>query len=246
MTFQLPSKAEMRRMGGLSMEVAGEGETVEFYEGRPLGFSPPPAKPLVPDWSEIKSIRKYFFRTGYSVWPAILYHPTEGPRLFAGEDEAAEVGIMYRKPTAREINQFGLSADSGVWDWEEGCLWRPRMEGKPKFDPANPETGKCYTPPQANPAAVQSALIRELATIMQQNAGQAATQQTDVLQRLADMLGASMGRAPAAPEAEPNALAGHPSREALETEAESLGIKVDGRWSPAKLAEKIEEHRKSA
>jgi hypothetical protein len=239
--FQLPSRAEMRARGGLDLEIAGEGVKVNLSEGSPVAFKPPSAKPIVPDWSTFEPIRKYFFRTGYEVWPSWLYHPTEEPRLVNNADEAMDLGVLFREPTEDERVRYGVSV--GVWDQEAGCQWRPQPYGKPKFDPHRPDTGKEVIWPRQDPATI-------LAQAMRQNGAQISSAQTAVLQELVTLLKGGAGASEAFVEESTNPLASQsaalPPRDVLEAEAASLGIKVDGRWSNAKLAEHIEKHRGNA
>lgn len=236
--MQLPSRDEMRRTGGLAAEIAGEGEPVLFTGTLGgLQVKMPAAKPIFPDLSEIKCIRPLFFRVGFEPFPVVLYHPTEGARTFTAE-EAEEVGFRYVKPTPYEVTKYKLSGDRGIEQRDEGCLWREEPYGPQKFDPSRPESGKCYTPPQTDPATL-------LARVIQQNNGQQSASQTVVLERLAGLIAQALGDRGERSEAEGASNPLLPGRDLLEAEAASLGLKVDGRWSTEKLAQKIDEHRKS-
>lgn len=157
MPFELPSKA---KVGYLDPEIAGEGLKVILSDGDQVSWTPPPAKPVMPDWSTIKSIRHYFNRTGYQVFPAWLYHPTEEPRLVKNADEAAELGVCYREANNDERSRYGLKA---VWDWQDDSKWRPQpYEGRIKFDPMKPGTGKTYMATQQSPGAAQHQLLEAI------------------------------------------------------------------------------------
>lgn len=155
--FELPPKA---KVGYLDPEIAGEGQKVILSDGTVETWNAPPPKPVMPDWSQIKSIARYFNRQGYQVYPAWLYHPTEEPRLVKNADEAAELGVCYRKATIDEKGRYGVDS---VWDWQDGSLWRQKpYEGRTKFDPLKPGTGKTFMPAPRNPASEQSQLLQEL------------------------------------------------------------------------------------
>lgn len=157
MTFVLPSKAQA---GVLPADIAGEGVRVILSDGESITYNPPPPKPIMPDWSQIKSIRHYFNRTDFRVWPAWLYHPTEAPRLFKNADDAAEIGVCYRPANNDERVKYGRDH---VWDWKDDCLWRPQpYAGATKFDPNKQEQGKNYIASAPNPVIAQNALIAEL------------------------------------------------------------------------------------
>src|SRR5262245_24120542 len=128
MTFELPPRSAV---GYLDPEIAGEGQKVLLSDGEQVDFSPPPPKPVMPDWSQIKSIRKYFGRTKHAVYPAWLYHPTEPARVVKNADEAAVLGVCYRDATVDERGRYGITH---TWDWKDGCLWRAIPYGPPKLD----------------------------------------------------------------------------------------------------------------
>lgn len=258
MNFVLPPKGQV---GYLDPEIAGEGAKVILSDGEHVSWNPPPARPIMPDWSEIKSIARYFHRTGYEVYPAWLYHPTEEPRLVKNADEAAKLGVCYRQATIEEKGRYGLNA---VWDWQDDSHWRPQPHAAPKFDPKKPGQGKTYLPAAPNPANEQSRLLEALvpavaaavaqslkatgpaapATIdpkdwdafLQFQAFQKASQALDVVKETASQ------------EQPGNALAGagdlldeSGERADLEAQAAAKGIKVDGRWSNARLKAELEK-----
>jgi hypothetical protein len=157
-TIPLPPRSQV---GYLDPLIAGEGVKVEYANGEPLAFTPAPTRPNYPDWSEIKSIQKYFNRTGYEPWPAWFYHPTEQPRIVLDQVEGEKIGVWYRKPTADEVARFGVMR--GVWDWAPGCEWRPTPYVTPKFDPKNPGHGKEFVDPMRDSATANRFMVQEIA-----------------------------------------------------------------------------------
>lgn len=135
-TFVVPPKAEV---GVIHPEISDEGQRVIHSDGEQVSWSPPPPRPVMPDLSQIKSLQRYFNRTGFQVWPAWLYHQNGEQRLVKNGQEAAELGVCYREATQDERGRFGLKA---VWDWQDDSLWRPLPWETPKFDPNNPGQGK--------------------------------------------------------------------------------------------------------
>lgn len=128
----LPKRAA--NLDFLAGETLDGGMKVTLSNGEQVSFQPPPAKPAIPDWSEIKSIRHYFHRKGFEPWPAWVYHPIEEARLLKNKEEGMDLGLVYRKTSAEEQAKTGLIAQ---WDWEPGCEWRPRPFPKDiKFDPS--------------------------------------------------------------------------------------------------------------
>jgi hypothetical protein len=160
MGFQLPERA---KVGYLDPEIAGEGTKVILSDGEQITWNEPPPKPVMPDWSGIKSLKRYFNRTGFQVWPAWLYHPTEPARLVKNAQEAGELGVCYREATNDERARYGLKT---VWDWQDDSQWRPNPYGTPKFDPKNPGQGKTYVAAVPNPSIAQNDLLRELVPLV--------------------------------------------------------------------------------
>jgi hypothetical protein len=267
MAFVLPPK---EKVGYLDPEIAGEGMRVITSEGDQLSWTPPPAKPSMPDWSQIKSIQKYFGRTGFQVWPAWLYHPEEEPRLLKNAQEAAQIGICYREATIEERGKYGVKA---VWDWEDGVLWRPNpYERDLKFNLAKLGQGKTYVPSTPNPVIAQNELVRALipevaAAVAQalKGAGPAAPasinpkewddflafqawkKSTEAVHNLVEP---SSGQGLGLPIVDNgvnalNALSVDEERLLWEEEAKTKGIKVDGRWSLARLKEEVERAEKA-
>lgn len=258
MAFVLPSK---REVGVLSPDIAGEGAKVLMVDGEVITFNPSPPKPVMPDWSEIKSIRHYFNRTGFKVFPAWLYHPTEQPRIVKDAHEAAELGVCWREATIEEKGRYGLEH---VWDWKEDCEWRQTpFKTERKYDPRKPEQGKEYI---ATPVAQATANRELLNTVLPEvtaavvaalkQGGSVAPDKIDPkqwesflafqawqkTQQAIDLIAPVIGNA-----AEGNALAPtepipeENERALWEAEAERKGIKVDGRWSLERLKAAVDK-----
>src|ERR1700688_4134504 len=103
-TFTLPPRS---KVGYLDQEIAGEGQKVMLSDGEIVGWNPPPENLVIPDYSKIKSLAKYFHRTGGSPYPAWIYHPIEVPRVIKNAAEGEELGIRYRQTTQDERMRFG-------------------------------------------------------------------------------------------------------------------------------------------
>jgi hypothetical protein len=254
MVFQLPPKSQV---GVLDPEIAGEGQKVILDSGEQVNWSPPPVKPAIPDWTQIKSIQRYFNRTNYPVFPAWLYHPTEEPRIVKNADEAAQLGVCYREATIDEKGRYGLSH---VWDWTEDSLWRSKPYHTAAFDPQRPGTGKTFIASPANPAVAQHALLEALIPAVAaavakslKTDGAAAPaavdpQQWDEFLQFQAWKKSSEAVNALATDAEPlgtNALSGgvdlSDERTAWEDEAKRKGIKIDGRWSLDRLKAEVEK-----
>ncbi len=261
--FVVPPKAEV---GVLSPEIAGEGTKVILSDGEQVNWNPPPPKPVTPDWSQIKSIRKYFGRTDYQIWPAWLYHPKEQPRLVKNEHEAAQLGVCYRRATLEEKGRYGRDF---VWDWKDGCEWRPYPLEQPQFDPANPGMGKVFVPSAPNQATAQHSLIQALIPAVAEavakslkSTGPAAPSNIDpeqweqFLQFQAFQKTQQLVDEAASAESEPSQLQNETEPEEPKNalsltvqeewdlwaaEAKDRGIKVDGRWSLQRLKDEVEK-----
>lgn len=254
MNFVLPTRSEV---GFLDPEIAGEGEKIIHSDGEVVSWNPPPVKPVVPDFSGIKSLQKYFNRTGFSPWPAWLYHPAEPKRLVKNAIEGAELGVCYREATHDERSRYGKTA---VWDWKEDSKWRPEpWAGRERFDPDNPGHGKTVIMGQANPVHAQNELVRALipevaaavAKAMQGSASMSAPATVDpaeweafqqflAFKKSSEVLGAHEAKA-----RESNAMSAGLSpeqeRELWLQEAEDKGVKVDGRWSLERIKSEVEK-----
>ncbi len=248
--FVLPPR---EKVGYLDPEVAGEGTKVIMSDGDQVSWTPPPPQPVMPDWSQIKSIRRYFNRTGLQVWPAWLYHPVEEPRLVKNAKEAAELGVCYREATNDERARYGLKT---VWDWKDDSQWRPQPHGVIKFNPMKPGQGKTviFSPP--NPAIAQNELLRDLVPLVtaavvaaiKGNGAASAPGSVDPAQwdaflqfqawqktsQAVDEIGETTGNGALS-------LGGEDERAAWEKQAERKGIKVDRRWSLDRLKAEVEK-----
>ncbi len=255
MTFVLPPRAQV---GVLDPEIAGEGEKIIMSDGDTVTWTPPPAKPVIPDWSQVKSLRKYFGRVGLQVWPAWLYHPTEPARLLKDAHEAAELGICFRETTSDERAQFGGTRHR--WAWRDDCKWRPDPYNVVAFDPTKPGHGKYYIATPANPIVAQDALLERLIPLvtasvvaaMKGGGGSAPAhvsagdwkefQEFQAWKKSVETVETLVDEAakPAWIENTGNALAGD-ERSAWEERAHNKGIKVDGRWSLERLKAEVEK-----
>jgi hypothetical protein len=248
--------------GFLDAEIANEGTKVILSDGEQISWTPPPVKAAVPDWSQIKSIARYFGRTGYQVYPAWLYHPTEEPRLVKDAEEASALGVMYRKSTPEENQAFGINAR---WDWEADSQWRPKPHAPPKFDPMNPGQGKEYVARAPSPIVAQNALLEAMipqvaaaVAAALKSTGPAAPATIDpaqwekflqfqAWQKTAEAVEAIKSDDGGELEAsEPvtgtnplNALSPDEERRLYEDEGKRLGVKVDGRWSMERLRKEV-------
>jgi hypothetical protein len=160
--FQIPPRSAV---GYLDPEIANEGQKAEGD----VNWSPPPAKPCIPDWSEIKSIRKYFNRSGApQVFPAWLYHESGEERLVKNAAEAVSLGVQYRQATEVEANRYGIGY---VWDYgDETNKWRAKPWGLKQFDPRSMVGhGKNFVPATVDHAANQTELLRALALAIAKN-----------------------------------------------------------------------------
>lgn len=154
---KLPGRGSI---GVLDPEVAGEGQKIILGNGDEVAWAPPPEKLSIPDWSGIKAIRHYFGTRPLQVFPAWFYHEGGEARLMKTAEQAkTELGIFYRRATNEEKGRYGLSF---VWDWADGCKWRPQPWEDPKFDPNNPGQGKTYMPKAPDPHAAQNSLVAAL------------------------------------------------------------------------------------
>lgn len=267
MSFVLPPKSQV---GVLDLEIAGEGQQVIMSDGEQVNWTPPPAKPVMPDWSQIKSIARYFNRSGYAPWPAWLFHPTEAPRLVKNADEGAALGVCYRKATPDEIARYGHTS---VWDWEEGSKWRARpYEGTVKFDPAKPEHGKTVIYGTPNPVHAQNDLVRMIVPEVAEAVARALKgtgpnapahidpaeweefKQFLAFKKSQEAVGALAAASDDEPDAEAgNALSLTPTgvsedqeRSLWIEEAQELDIKIDKRWGVDRLKSEVEKARKAA
>lgn len=262
MNFVLPPKSQV---GVLDAEIAGEGQKIILSDGEVVEWNPSAAAPVMPDWSKIKSIARYFGRTGHSVWPAWVYHPTEAPRLLKNANEGIDLGIVYREATDDERNRYGHKA---VWDWQDECQWRPQpYKGTLAFNAARPDHGKNVIIGAPNPVHAQNDLVRMLipevaaavaAALKGSGPGAPANinpadweefQQFLAFKKSSEAVTALSEASDDEPE-EPqgNALALTPTgiteeqeRSVLIEEAQERGIKVDKRWGNDRLKQEIDK-----
>lgn len=153
--FELPPRDQIQ---ALDPEIAGEGARVDYVEE--LSWNPPPPQPVMPDWSKIKSIRHYFGRTGYQVYPATFYHENGEERIARNAEEARALGVWHRKATDEEKGRYGINH---LWDWVEGSKWRPKPWHDRKFDPKKLEQGKNYIQATPDHSAIQTELMKVIA-----------------------------------------------------------------------------------
>jgi hypothetical protein len=143
LTKGMPKGAAMRALdseiANEGAKVVGRGEEIILSNGDRVAWTPPPEKLVIPDLSNTKSLRHYFGQRGHQVYPAWLYHPTKDAILVKDAAEAAKVGIVFRQATNDERNRYGLKE---VWDWEDGCEWRPNPYRVEAFDPHGPASGQ--------------------------------------------------------------------------------------------------------
>ena len=266
--MKIPPRSEV---GYLPDDIAREGQNAwKDANGEEEVWSAPAPKPVIPDWSQAKPIKHYFNRTGFSPWPAWIYHPVEAPRLVKDAKEAREHGVVYRETTQEEFDRFGHKA---TWDHIDGSEWRNKPFPKDlKFDPTKQHSGKEVRIGAPNPTNVQNELVKALipevaaavAKAMHGN-GPAAPASVDqrewaefkeflAWKKSGEALHAIAEEAQAeAKAAHTNALAAALSEEdepvqGAETdewdlwkaEAEARGIHVDSRWSLKTLKAKIE------
>lgn len=255
--------AEIANEGGKVIS----GEVVILSNGDQVAWTPPPEKLSIPDLSTVKSLRHYFGQRGYQPYPAWLYHPKLAPLLVKDAKEAAGRGIVYRETTTDERNRYGLKH---VWDWEVDCEWRPNPWQEAKFDPKHPGSGKTVVYAAADPSIAQHALIAQMipqvaaavAQVLQANGPSApatvdpavwkefvafqAWQKTQEIVTAAAAVVEAPQNLPAGDElalddASTNTLTPEQDRLLWETEAERLGIKVDGRWSIERLKSEVQK-----
>lgn len=245
-----------KQVGQLDPEIAGEGQKVILSDGEQVSWQPPPPNPVVPDISRIKSIAHYFRKTGFQVYPAWLYHPTEPARVVKNADEAGQLGVFYRKATIDERGRYGVES---TWDWDEDCLWRPKPYQVEKFDPNKPGHGKFYQPTPPNPKIAQNELIESLIpavaaavaqSLKSEGPGKPAKiadgewdeflqfkawkQAQATVEKVVEIAAED-----AVGEPVDNALNSDQDRAVWLAEAERKGVKVDKRWGLERLKEEI-------
>jgi hypothetical protein len=250
--------SHVQRTGFLDPEIAGEG----FAADPDVAFSAP--EPIIPDFSKIKTIRKYFKRPpgagGY--FPTWLYHPTHPPRIFT-RSEAAEVGVFRRKANAHEKGSTGADF---VWDWDEenDQGWRPfildsMVHDPRKFDPNKPGTGKEYVAKPPNPIIAQNALLADLiptvtaavVTALKHSSSAVAPGHVDPAEWEEFLRFQAFKKTTQAVETlaqpalhasgEASTKAPDPERIEWEEAANRVGLKVDRRWNLDRLKTEVEK-----
>jgi hypothetical protein len=230
------------RHQGLDPSIANEGQVaVPLSEGDGITYNPPSVVAAIPDWSEYKSIKKYFHRTGYQAFPAWFYHPDGKAREFRDAEEASKVGVFLRRATFAEKGQ---GSREFVFDTSQS-VWSPiPYPDTQKFDPQNPGQGKTYLPAAPNPRTAQNELLSELiptvtaAVVGALKAGGQATSPAHIDPNqwdefLAFQAWKKTQEIVQAPKTE------DPERAEWEAKAKEAVIKIDGRWSLPKLREHI-------
>ena len=237
MNFVLPSKASV---GYLDAEVAEEGQKVILDNGEQVSWTPPPVKASVPDMSQMKSLRHYFGRAGHKTYPAWLYHPTEKPVLVKDAAESEKYGVRYRKATMEESERFGVTS---TWDFAD-TKWRVKPLQARTIDPNNLETGKNFVASTPMPHIAQNSMIEALIPAVAaavakslQSSGTSAPGHIDPKQ-WEDFIAFQAFQKTTETV---NALSDEADRETLAAEAERKGLKVDKRWSLARLQSEVEK-----
>lgn len=225
----------------LDPEIANEGLSADEWQ-------PFVEKPRIPNYENIKSIRKYFPHLSgipykHKAFPAWLYHPSMPPRI-CNEKQAAALGVTWRACTPEEKSRWG---QSHCWDYAEGCEWRATphdAEARQKIDPANPGPGKSLVEGKQNPESAQASMI---SAVVAATTAAVMTQ----LQKLGVISAPAAAPAPqpAAP-APANALAQKPAevklteaeeKDVLTKLADEKGIKIDKRWSLDRIKAALDE-----
>lgn len=248
----------------LSSEIADEGQKVLLSDGSEVSWTPPSANPTIPDWSKIKSLARYFHRTGFEPFPAWFYHPSGEQRIFKDREEAFKAGILFRKATFEEKGRYGRDF---VWDFEPNSPWSPiPYPDTLTFDPNNPGHGKTVVARPPDPKIAQNELLAELiptvvaaVTTALKGGGQVnAPANIDpgewdeflafqAFKKTQQALGEGAEnetrlRGPHSPNAHEAAMAAiQPDieRAEWETKAKEAGIRIDGRWSLERLRKEV-------
>lgn len=241
MNFVIPPKSEV---GVLDPSIANEGVKVAtLSEGTAEEWTPPEIKAAFPDWSQVPKLKKYFGRKGGPVYPAWLFHPSEGDKLVQNAEDAGKLGVVYRKATDDERFQFGHQS---VWDWKRGeddLKWRPFPQQRRKFDPHHMETGKIYqasaTSSQPNIESLVAAVTASVLAAMKASAPAAPThvntkEWDEFLEFQAFKKTTETVNALATEGEEED------DRASWIAEADRLGLKVDKRWSTERLKSEVQ------
>ncbi len=261
---------EIASEGGKVMP-AGNGTVVILSNGDQVPFTPPPEKLVMPDLSNVKSLRHYFGQKAYQPYPAWLYHKSGEQKLVRNHKEAGDLGIVYRETTRDERDRYGIRH---MWDWEEGCLWRPSPWVEAKFDPKSPGSSKNVIWSTPDPSIAQHDLVAKMipavaAAVAQslQSNGPAAPASVNpkeweeflafkAWQKTQEVVNVAAATALSSPPVETdqpigefpldNALTPEQDRKLWEAEAERQGIKIDGRWSTERLKSEVQKKATAA
>ena len=236
-------------VGYLDPEIAGEGQAVELGNEN-INYAPP-VKPIIPDLSTVKSLRKYFAPYRFRPFPTWIYHPTEAARIVKDAKEAKQYGVVYRKATEEERFKYHAPPEFYASEGE----WRTDQYPKDTaFDPERLQPGKTFVPRIIDQAKAQTQLLEVLA---RGQGGAVANAEVEALktqvakmQALLEQLTAprdikSTVEPEVTVEAHKNALEDifdpEVRMQSLRNEAERLGIDVDGRWSEKRLQQEIDK-----
>lgn len=246
----------------LDPEIAAEGTKVILSDGTEITYNPPPAKAVIPDISEIKSLRKYFNRTDYFFFPTWMYHPTQPPAIAKNAEEAwTNFGVRLLERTDLERRQYG----GGKYRWEMTKDWstQPYDETPEPITPLNVGHGKNLVTGAPDPLAAQNTLVANLiptvtaavVTALKASGQGAAPSHIDQKEwdeflafqafkktqaALDEQEGPLRGpRESNAHEAAMDTLRPDIERTEWETKAKEAGIKIDGRWSLDKLRKHV-------
>lgn len=247
--FQLPPRSQV---GYLDPQIAGEGVAVNLDSGHDVNWTPPPIKPNIPDWSQIKSIQKYFNRANFPAFPAWIYHKDTDEKKLVTEDQAADLGVIYRDRTSDEASRFGSGK---VWDYADDCPWRSSPNARHlRFDPDKPGTGKTVT---AVGRAIEQGTARGLSTEQIGAAVAAAIKANKVdegmsVEKMAAAFAMAfksvgLGNMDKPEQASDGGgineqgTSAEQERDIWIEEAESRGVKIDKRWSTERIKQAVAE-----
>jgi hypothetical protein len=257
MAIEIPAqyRPPLSEVGYADEEILKEGQPVLLDNGEEVMWNAPLPKPVMPDWSGIKSIQKYFNRRGFFPYPTWVYHPEHEPRVVKNAEEAKTLGVIYRKANEDETARYGLKA---VWDWLDGSKWRTTpYERDRAFNPAKPGPGKTVIHATPNVHVAQNDLVNKLipevaaavATALKM-AGPSVPASVDprewsefqefmAWKKSSEAVNELAKHAEARPGHDENALSDEEERALWESEAVAKGIKIDGRWSLERLKTEV-------
>jgi hypothetical protein len=247
--FSIPPKSEV---GVLSPEIAGEGQQIMNSQGEIVNWNPPPQRLVMPDWSQIKKIQKYFNRKDHSDWPSYIYNKDTGEtRIMKNAEEAAQFGIGIRKRNEDEAARFGAG---NTWDWEKDSPWRPQPSAKHvKPDPKS--TGKILVETSRPQVSMEQTVAAVVAAVTERMKGQTPSAPSNVsnsdwdefqrfiaFKKASELTGMEKPeKAVDGGEINANALSDGQEKNLWIEEATSRGIKVDKRWSVDRIKAEVEK-----